>query len=66
MEMTTAGCAMKEIAVEMRARWRMRPREAWRHALGLTLQQLADRVNELAEVDHVVAADASIVGKWEK
>ncbi|MGW1728961.1 XRE family transcriptional regulator [Streptomyces sp. NPDC002306] len=66
--MTAAGCTAEDIAVEMRARYRMRPREAWRHARGWTLQETADRITQ-ASAQHpgeAVAADASLVGKWEK
>ncbi|WP_262387259.1 helix-turn-helix transcriptional regulator [Streptomyces sp. TRM49041] len=46
----------------------MRPREAWRQAHGWSLQQVADRVNdvEATRPEESVAADASLVGKWEK
>ncbi|MFF3697242.1 helix-turn-helix transcriptional regulator [Streptomyces sp. NPDC002221] len=64
LSMTTAGCAPGEIAAEMRARFRMRPREAWRHALGWTLQETAERISVLP--GYSIAADASLVGKWEK
>ncbi|MEU1624295.1 helix-turn-helix transcriptional regulator [Streptomyces sp. NPDC020096] len=59
---------MAEIAIEMRARWHMRPREAWRHTLGWTLQEVADRLNALGteRPGQTVAADASLLGKWEK
>ncbi|WP_242640859.1 XRE family transcriptional regulator [Streptomyces kasugaensis] len=68
LEMTDAGCDLAQIAMEMRVRFRMRPREAWRHAHGLTLQAAADRLNDLggARPRLAVAADASLVGKWEK
>ncbi|MEU4229606.1 helix-turn-helix transcriptional regulator [Nonomuraea sp. NPDC026600] len=67
-EMLARGCRHADIAAEMRARWQMRPREAWRHAYGWTLQQLADRVNVPAASgpDGALATDASLVGKWEK
>ncbi|MGK5447970.1 XRE family transcriptional regulator [Streptomyces radiopugnans] len=69
-EMLAAGCSTADIAVEMRARWRMRPREAWRHAHGWTLQETADRINDHSSSrpgpGGAVAADASLVGKWEK
>ncbi|WP_252306972.1 helix-turn-helix transcriptional regulator [Streptomyces griseoaurantiacus] len=67
-DMTAAGCSTADIAVEMRIRFRMRPREAWRHARGWTLQETADRVTECSERHsrESVAADASLVGKWEK
>ncbi|MEV0090483.1 helix-turn-helix transcriptional regulator [Streptomyces sp. NPDC050738] len=61
-EMLDAGCTTAEIAVEMRGRWHMRPREAWRHAHGWTLQEVANRINE----GPGMAADASLVSKWEK
>ncbi|MGW5683725.1 helix-turn-helix domain-containing protein [Nonomuraea sp. NPDC003754] len=67
-EMLEVGCSHAEIVAEIRTRWRMRPREAWRHAHGWTLQQAADRIDAVAasRPDHAVAADASLVGKWEK
>ncbi|MFH9424588.1 helix-turn-helix domain-containing protein [Streptomyces sp. NPDC017529] len=67
-QMTDHGCTRRDIAAEMRVRFGVRPREAWRHALGLTLQQAADRLNALAAVrpEQAVAADASLLGKWEK
>src|SRR2546422_2197658 len=67
-EMLAAGCTIGEIAGEMRARFRMRPREAWRHAHGWTLQETADRVNALGahRPGEAVSADASLIGKWEK
>ncbi|MHB9861701.1 XRE family transcriptional regulator [Streptomyces sp. YIM S03343] len=66
--MTAAGCAIADIAVEMRARYRMRPREAWRHAHGWTLQDAADHITQAGNQHpaEAVAADASLVGKWEK
>ncbi|MFE9568398.1 helix-turn-helix transcriptional regulator [Streptomyces sp. NPDC006692] len=63
-ELATAGCTLTEIAVEMRVRFRMRPREAWRHAHGWTLQETADRIS--ARPGQAIAADASLVSKWEK
>ncbi|MDX2881045.1 helix-turn-helix transcriptional regulator [Streptomyces ipomoeae] len=67
-DMTAAGCALADIAIEMRARFRMRPREAWRHAHGWTLQEAADRITQASteRPGESVAADASLVGKWEK
>ncbi len=67
-EMLAMGCHHKDVVAEMRARWRMRPREAWRHARGWTLQQLADRINAAASdrPGEAMAADASLIGKWEK
>ncbi|MET7390517.1 XRE family transcriptional regulator [Streptomyces sp. NPDC005529] len=67
-EMSAAGCTTADIAVEMRTRFRMRPREAWRHARGWTLQTAADRITQASSghLVEAVAADASLVGKWEK
>ncbi|MFF8357363.1 XRE family transcriptional regulator [Streptomyces chartreusis] len=67
-DMEAAGCTIADIAVEMRARFRIRPREAWRHAHGWTLQEAADRITQAANQRprESVAADASLVGKWEK
>lgn len=67
-DMTAAGCTVADIAIEMRARFRMRPREAWRHAHGWTLLETADRIDEVSgrRPGEAVAADASLVGKWEK
>ncbi|MFF2094884.1 XRE family transcriptional regulator [Streptomyces sp. NPDC058202] len=67
-EMAAAGCTAADIAVEMRTRYRMRPREAWRHARGWTLQTAADRITQASSghPGEAVAADASLVGKWEK
>ncbi|MFK0111621.1 helix-turn-helix transcriptional regulator [Streptomyces sp. NPDC091217] len=67
-DMTAAGCTLADIAVEMRTRFRMRPREAWRHAHGWTLQEAADRITQASTSGpgESIAADASLVGKWEK
>lgn len=66
-EMLRSGCTTADIAMEMRARWRFRARESWRHAHGLSLQEGADRINEVgAGRSDAVAADASLLGKWEK
>ncbi|GAA2330380.1 hypothetical protein Scani_34010 [Streptomyces caniferus] len=67
-EMTEAGCDLAQISMEMRTRFRLRPREAWRHAHGLTLQAAADRMNDLGGSRRgvEVAADASLIAKWEK
>ncbi|MGW4272426.1 XRE family transcriptional regulator [Streptomyces seoulensis] len=66
--MAATGCATADIAMEMRTRYRMRPREAWRHAHGWTLQGAADRITQASgnRPGESVAADASLVGKWEK
>lgn len=67
-DMTGAGCTVADIAIEMRVRFRMRPREAWRHANGWTLQETADRITQVSSrhPGEAVAADASLVAKWEK
>ncbi|GAA0938311.1 helix-turn-helix transcriptional regulator [Nonomuraea longicatena] len=66
-EMESLGCSRASIAEEMRVRWGMRAREAWRHAHGWTMEQLADRINApAARPGDAVAADASLVSKWEK
>ncbi|MDX3455565.1 XRE family transcriptional regulator [Streptomyces sp. ME02-8801-2C] len=67
-DMNGAGCTVADIAIEMRIRFRMRPREAWRHAHGWTLQEAADRVTQVSSrrPGEAVAADASLVAKWEK
>lgn len=67
-DMTAAACTLADIAVEMRTRFRMRPREAWRHAHGWTLQEAADRITQAStsRPGESIAADASLVGKWEK
>ncbi|MEV7815552.1 XRE family transcriptional regulator [Streptomyces flaveolus] len=66
--MSAKGGTPEDIATEMRTRFRMRPREAWRHALGWTLQEAADRITQASagRPGEAVAADASLVGKWEK
>ena len=64
--MLTAGCSTEEIAAEMRARERLRAREAWRHAHGLTLQQVADQLDTRAPGPEGGGADASLISKWEK
>ncbi len=67
-DMTAAGGTVADIAVEIRARFRTRPREAWRHAHGWTLQEAADRITQASSQTNgeAIAADASLVGKWEK
>lgn len=64
-ELLAVGAPLSVIAAEMRARFGLRPREAWRHAHGWTLQEAADRVHGIAGASGP-AADASLVGKWEK
>ncbi len=66
--MVAVGCPLADIAIEMRTRFRMRPREAWRHSHGWTLQEAADRITQasIGRPGESVAADASLVGKWEK
>lgn len=66
-EMLAAACTYTDIATEMRARWGYRAREAWRHAHGWSLQEAADRINSAGSGrPDSVAADASLMGKWEK
>ncbi|MEU9882591.1 helix-turn-helix domain-containing protein [Streptomyces phaeochromogenes] len=67
-DMTAVGCTITDIAVEMRTRYGMRPREAWRHARGWTLQEAADRITQVSSRHRgeAVAADASLLAKWEK
>jgi transcriptional regulator with XRE-family HTH domain len=47
-EMLAAGCSHNLIAQEMRHRWGFRPREAHRHAMGLSQDQVAARFTEAA------------------
>ncbi|GGP86010.1 hypothetical protein GCM10010278_75570 [Streptomyces melanogenes] len=63
-EMTAVRCTAAQIATEMRVRFHLRPREAWRHALGWTLQETAERLS--CAPGQTIAADASLVAKWEK
>ncbi|MFJ2906201.1 XRE family transcriptional regulator [Streptomyces sp. NPDC091279] len=65
-QLATVGYTTADIAIEMRARYRMRPREAWRHAHGWSLQTAADRITEASVGAAPVAADASLTAKWEK
>lgn len=66
-EMAASGASTATIAIEMRSRWGMRPREAWRLAHGWSLQEVADRLNTAAESNRAAAiTDASQLGKWEK
>ncbi|MEE1820830.1 XRE family transcriptional regulator [Streptomyces sp. BE20] len=64
-ELLAVGAPMSVVAAEMRARFGLRPREAWRQAHGWTLQEAADRFHRVAGASGP-AADASLVGKWEK
>jgi tetratricopeptide (TPR) repeat protein len=66
-EMLAAGATIRDIAIEMRAAFGFRAREAWRHAHGWSQQQAADAMNERsAGRPGMIAADASLLGKWEK
>jgi transcriptional regulator with XRE-family HTH domain len=66
-EMVSAGATRAAIVAEMRARWGMRPREAWRQAHGWSLQEAADRINDTSHNSTLAALiDASQLGKWEK
>ncbi|MGV4923684.1 helix-turn-helix domain-containing protein [Streptomyces sp. BHT-5-2] len=66
--MNKADCTPAQIAIEFRGQFGIRPRAAWRLAHGLTLQEVADRVNDLASTRPgvAVAADASLAARWEK
>ncbi|MFD7828546.1 XRE family transcriptional regulator [Kitasatospora sp. NPDC059803] len=64
-ELLAVGAPLAAISAEMRARFGCRPREAWRHAHGWTLQEAADRFNALAGAAGP-ATDASLLGKWER
>lgn len=44
-EMSNRGCTRGEIAEELGRRWGFRPRQAWRHAAGLTQEELAHLYN---------------------
>ncbi len=46
-EMRAAGLSYAEIAGDFGRRYKLRPRAAWRVAYGWTLQQTADRINDL-------------------
>lgn len=48
-EMLLSGCSHDLIALEMERRWGFRPREAHRHALGCSQDQIAARFNQIAE-----------------
>lgn len=67
-EMTAAGSSRLELVIELRSRYGMRPREAWRQALGWSAQQVADHINTLGATRPAcaIAADASLIAKWEK
>lgn len=65
-KMTDLGSPVAAIAQEMRATFGFRAREAWRHAHGWSQQEVADRVCAVEQPGETVAADASLVGKWER
>ncbi|MFI9553750.1 helix-turn-helix domain-containing protein [Nonomuraea endophytica] len=67
-QLRAVGGRPADLVAEMRSRWRYRPREAWRHAHGWTLQQLAARVDAAAAAHPggALATDASLMGKYEK
>ncbi|EWM19854.1 XRE-family transcriptional regulator [Kutzneria sp. 744] len=50
-QMRGLGCSVAQIVAEMSRRFNLRPRAAWRHALGLSQWQLAQRYN----ADHPAA-----------
>ncbi|MER7673110.1 XRE family transcriptional regulator [Kitasatospora sp. NPDC096128] len=64
-ELLATGAPAASIASEMRTRFGCRPREAWRHAHGWTLQEAADHFNTAAGGAGPMT-DASLLGKWEK
>ncbi|MGW3183798.1 helix-turn-helix domain-containing protein [Kitasatospora sp. NPDC001119] len=64
-ELLAVGAPIATIAAEMRTSFGCRPREAWRHAHGWTLQEAADRLNNAVGAAGP-ATDASLLGKWEK
>jgi transcriptional regulator with XRE-family HTH domain len=64
--MLAAGCTTAEIVAELRAQSSLRAREAWRHAHGWTLQQVADHLDDRARGPEGAGADASLISKWEK
>lgn len=43
------GCTLDQIAIEMMTRWGFRPRQAWRHAHGLTQDEVAAQYNRLLD-----------------
>ncbi len=47
-QMRSLGFGSREIAVEFARQYRMRPRAAWREALGWSLTQAAERINTYA------------------
>ncbi|MEU9167715.1 helix-turn-helix transcriptional regulator [Streptomyces sp. NPDC048420] len=63
--MTDLGSPIAAVAQEMRVSFGFRPREAWRHAHGWSLQEVADLVNA-RRAGEVSAADASMISKLEK
>jgi transcriptional regulator with XRE-family HTH domain len=47
-QMLDQGCTLNDVAVEMRRRWRFRPRESYRHANGWSQDEVAARFTEVA------------------
>lgn len=47
--MRNQGHTTEQIALEMVRQWRFRPRQAWRHAHGLTQEEVATRYNQLLD-----------------
>ncbi|MEU3984431.1 helix-turn-helix transcriptional regulator [Streptomyces sp. NPDC026672] len=65
--MTELGSPIAAVAAEMRTHFGFRPREAWRHAHGWSLQQVADRLNDRSgQQGETIAAETSTVSKWER
>ena len=46
-DMLSWGYTLEQIAAEMARRWRFRPRKAWRHAYGLSQDEVAEQVTQL-------------------
>ncbi|MFE0357521.1 XRE family transcriptional regulator [Streptomyces nigra] len=66
-QMTELDSPMSAIAAEMRTQFGYRPREAWRHAHGWSLQEVADRLNDRSQQQgEAIAAETSAVSKWER
>jgi transcriptional regulator with XRE-family HTH domain len=58
--MQQQGCPLDEIVDEMSRRWGYRPRQAWRHAHGLTQEEVADRYNQLVNDPRATMTDRRI------
>jgi transcriptional regulator with XRE-family HTH domain len=58
--MQQQGCTPEQIAAEMTLKWGYRPRQAWRHAHGLTQDDVAARYNQLVDSDQAAMAGKRI------